>query len=110
MSGEKPRKGYHCWNSSIGTSYRLHSPLRDGGNHEMSIPVFTETTPQVMLLIFCTVFFAGLVHGTLGLGFPMVATPLLVLQTDVLSAILIVLLPTLTVNLQECSDWLSADD
>jgi uncharacterized membrane protein YfcA len=41
----------------------------------------------------------GLVHGTLGLGFPMVVTPLLALVTDVRSAILITLLPTMAVNL-----------
>lgn len=42
---------------------------------------------------------AGLVHGTLGLGFPLVATPLLALMTDVRSAILLTLLPTVAVNL-----------
>ena len=42
---------------------------------------------------------AGLVHGTLGLGFPLVATPLLALLTDVRSAILLTLLPTVAVNL-----------
>ena len=36
---------------------------------------------------------AGLIHGTLGLGFPLVATPLLALFTDVRTAILITLLP-----------------
>jgi uncharacterized membrane protein YfcA len=41
---------------------------------------------------------AGLVHGTLGLGFPLVATPLLALFTDVRTAILITLLPTVSVN------------
>jgi len=41
---------------------------------------------------------AGLVHGTLGLGFPLVATPLLALFIDVRSAILITLLPTVAVN------------
>ena len=65
----------------------------------MSLPGFAELAPQDILLITSIVVFAGLVHGTLGLGFPMVATPLLALQTDVLSAILIVLLPTVTVNL-----------
>ncbi|HEY5790271.1 MAG TPA: sulfite exporter TauE/SafE family protein [Gammaproteobacteria bacterium] len=44
------------------------------------------------------VFLAGLTHGTLGFGFPMVATPLLALQTDVRSAILLTLLPTVAVN------------
>ncbi len=42
--------------------------------------------------------FAGLVHGTLGLGFPMVATPLLATMMDVRSAILVTLLPTMAVN------------
>lgn len=41
---------------------------------------------------------SGLVHGTLGLGFPLIATPLLALFVDVRSAIVITLLPTITVN------------
>jgi len=41
---------------------------------------------------------AGLVHGTLGMGFPLVATPLLALITDLRSAILVTLLPTVAVN------------
>lgn len=40
----------------------------------------------------------GLVHGTLGLGFPLVATPLLSLHFDVRTAILLTLLPTVSVN------------
>jgi len=48
-------------------------------------------TPVVMLL-------AGFVHGALGLGFPLVATPLLALLMDVRSAILITLMPTVSVN------------
>jgi uncharacterized membrane protein YfcA len=43
--------------------------------------------------------FGGLVHGTLGLGFPVVTTPLLSLVLDVRSAILVTLLPTVCVNL-----------
>ena len=46
--------------------------------------------------IFC---FAGLVHGTLGLGFQMMATPLLAMITDVRSAVLITLIPTMAVNI-----------
>jgi len=42
--------------------------------------------------------FAGLVHGTLGMGFPVVATPLLSLVVDVRTAILLTLLPTVAVN------------
>jgi uncharacterized membrane protein YfcA len=52
----------------------------------------------VLLAILCAMLFAGLVHGTLGLGFPMVATPVLAAMMDVRSAILITLLPTMAVN------------
>ena len=41
---------------------------------------------------------AGLVHGTLGIGFPLVSTPLLALILDVRLAVLITLLPTIAVN------------
>ena len=51
------------------------------------------------LVFVLAIGFAGLVHGTLGLGFPLVATPLLALVVDVRSAILITLLPTITVNI-----------
>ena len=40
---------------------------------------------------------AGLVHGTLGLGFPLVATPLISLATDIKTAIVLVVAPTLAV-------------
>jgi uncharacterized membrane protein YfcA len=43
--------------------------------------------------------FAGLVHGAIGLGFPLIATPLLALMTDVRMAILLLLLPTAVINL-----------
>jgi hypothetical protein len=33
---------------------------------------------------------AGLVHGTLGLGFPLVATPLIALITDIKTAVVLV--------------------
>ncbi|MCB1857618.1 MAG: sulfite exporter TauE/SafE family protein [Gammaproteobacteria bacterium] len=45
------------------------------------------------------VLLAGMVHGTFGLGFPMVATPLIALYTDVRSAVLLTLLPTIAVNI-----------
>ena len=50
---------------------------------------------------FCVVpvmMLAGWVHGALGLGFPMIATPLIAIFVDVKIAILITLLPTVTVN------------
>ncbi len=51
------------------------------------------------IAIVSIMLFAGLVHGTLGLGFPMVATPMLAVFFDVRAAILITLLPTVAVNL-----------
>ncbi len=42
---------------------------------------------------------AGLMHGVFGIGFPMIATPLLALFMDVQSAVLITLFPTIAVNL-----------
>ena len=53
----------------------------------------------VLIAVVCVILFAGLVHGTLGLGFPMVATPILATMMDVRSAILVTLLPTMAVNI-----------
>lgn len=53
----------------------------------------------VLLAIIAIILVSGLVHGTLGLGFPMVATPLLATMMDIRSAILITLLPTMAVNI-----------
>ncbi len=43
--------------------------------------------------------FAGFVHGTIGLGFPLLSTAILSTLIDLRLAILITLLPTVTVNL-----------
>ena len=52
-------------------------------------------------LIFFTFFFflAAFIHGSIGFGFPMVATPLLALFTDLQTAIVLTFIPTLLVNL-----------
>lgn len=47
-------------------------------------------------LIICL---AAIIHGSLGIGFPLVATPLLSMFMDVRSAILILLIPTMTNNI-----------
>jgi len=44
------------------------------------------------------IMFAGWIHGALGLGFPLIATPLIAVFVDVKAAILITLLPTAAVN------------
>ncbi|MEM7258756.1 MAG: sulfite exporter TauE/SafE family protein [Pseudomonadota bacterium] len=51
-----------------------------------------------LLAITPVMLFAGLVHGALGLGFPLVATPLIAVFIDVRLAIIITLLPTAVVN------------
>ncbi|NNJ91022.1 MAG: TSUP family transporter [Gammaproteobacteria bacterium] len=54
---------------------------------------------ELIYMAIPAILVAGLVHGAFGLGFPMVATPLLALFTDVLTAMLITLLPTMAVNI-----------
>jgi uncharacterized membrane protein YfcA len=61
--------------------------------------MFPEPTLLQALAFVTVMLVAGLVHGTLGMGFQVVATPMLALFADLRSAILITLLPTDTVNL-----------
>lgn len=55
------------------------------------------------------VFFAALLHGALGLGFPMTSTPLLAWQGSLMRAIQLTLIPTLGVNIlmiaRESKPW-----
>ena len=51
-----------------------------------------------ILVVVTVVLGAALIHGVFGLGFPMVATPLLALVTDVQTAILMTLGPNIAVN------------
>ncbi|MXZ81719.1 MAG: sulfite exporter TauE/SafE family protein [Gammaproteobacteria bacterium] len=55
--------------------------------------------PLIPLYLFGVMVFAGVVHGGLGIGFPMIATPLIAVFVDVRLAILMTLLPTMAVNL-----------
>lgn len=52
-----------------------------------------------LLIFFAIVFLAALIHGSVGFGFPMIATPLIALVTDVQTAIIYTLIPTLLVNI-----------
>lgn len=54
-------------------------------------------SPLALVYVGFAVACAGLVHGTLGLGFPLVATPLIALATDIKTAIVLVVPPTLVV-------------
>ena len=59
-----------------------------------------EHAMQVIdIATFLIVFIAALVHGLLGVGFPMLATPLLALASDVREAVVLLLTPTLSINL-----------
>jgi uncharacterized membrane protein YfcA len=51
------------------------------------------------LWIAAVMLIAGLVQGTLGFGFPFIATPLIALASDMRTAIVVVLLPTLATGL-----------
>lgn len=59
------------------------------------MPGFEAFSLGVLLWIVAVIALAGLVQGALGLGFPIVATPLLALVTDMRSAVILVLLPCL---------------
>ncbi len=57
----------------------------------------TALPPLALVWIALAIGLAGLVHGTLGLGFPLVATPLIATVTDVKTAVVLVAPPTLAV-------------
>ena len=63
------------------------------------MPLFDDFTLLNWTLLALIILVAGLVHGTLGIGFPLIATPLIAMMTDVRSAMVMLLLPTLCNNL-----------
>ena len=58
-----------------------------------NMPGFETVTPALIAWIAAIVLFSGVVQGSLGLGFPTVATPLIALATDIRTAVIIVLIP-----------------
>jgi len=54
---------------------------------------------EFLILLALIIFIASLVHGSIGFGFPMIATPLIALITDIQTAIIYTLIPTLLVNI-----------
>ncbi|WP_164967623.1 sulfite exporter TauE/SafE family protein [Arcobacter sp. CECT 8985] len=54
---------------------------------------------EFFILISIVLIFAAFVHGSIGFGFALIPTPLIALFTDMQTAILLTLLPTLLVNL-----------
>lgn len=57
---------------------------------------FSATTWAVFI---ATVMVAALAHGLLGVGFPMIATPVVAILTDVKTSVMLTLLPNIAVNL-----------
>lgn len=55
--------------------------------------------PFISVLTYAVIIgLAAVIHGAVGIGFPMVATPLLAMVTDVKTAVLILVLPTVCIN------------
>ena len=59
------------------------------------MPGFESLSPGVVLWVLLALMLAGVVQGALGLGFPIVATPLIVAVTDMRTAVILMLLPCL---------------
>ncbi len=58
-----------------------------------------EFSVEILIVAGIISFFAAFIHGSIGLGFPMVATPLLALVTDIQTAIILTIIPSLLTNL-----------
>jgi hypothetical protein len=58
-----------------------------------------ELTLDFLIIFSIIIFISSLVHGSIGFGFPMIATPLLAMVTDMKTAILYIAIPTLLINL-----------
>ncbi|MFA7084817.1 MAG: sulfite exporter TauE/SafE family protein [Arcobacteraceae bacterium] len=54
---------------------------------------------ELILIITATLFVAGILHGSIGFGFPLIATPIIALFTDMQTAIFFTLIPTVLVNI-----------
>lgn len=54
---------------------------------------------EFLILLSISIFFASLIHGSIGFGFPLITTSLLALYTDLQTAIIYTLIPTVLVNL-----------
>jgi hypothetical protein len=59
------------------------------------MPGFESLSYGVLLWVFLVIALAGAVQGALGLGFPIVATPLIAAVTDMRTAVILILLPCL---------------
>lgn len=58
-----------------------------------------EFTTEFLIFASIIIFLSALVQATIGFGFPMIATPLLAMVTDIKTAVIYVAIPTLVLNL-----------
>jgi hypothetical protein len=65
----------------------------------MSAGVEQLFSPALVATIAAIIVLAGLAHGTLGFGFPIISTPLVALLADVKTAVLVTVLPNIAVNI-----------
>jgi uncharacterized membrane protein YfcA len=56
------------------------------------------TSPWMALVVLILIV-AGLAHGTMGFGFPLISTPMIAMVTDIRTAVLVSLVPNIAVNL-----------
>jgi uncharacterized membrane protein YfcA len=56
-------------------------------------------SPALIAGVTVIIVAAGLAHGTLGFGFPLISTPLVALLVDIKTAVLVTVLPNVAVNL-----------
>ena len=61
--------------------------------------MFEVISPSEYAAFALIAVFAGFVHGSIGLGFPLLSTAMLSTFVDLRTAILITLIPTVTVNI-----------
>lgn len=57
------------------------------------MPGFESLSPAIIVWVALVLALAGLVQGALGVGFPMVATPMIAAVTDMRTAVILILLP-----------------
>ncbi len=96
----------HRWNvikaNGVNPSRRGSHPKRPRKPNHVVNGV-AELMPEGLavsdILTIAVLLVAAYVHGAAGFGFPLVATPLLVLSMDLRGAILLTLLPTIAINL-----------
>jgi uncharacterized membrane protein YfcA len=65
----------------------------------MSFGLEQVFSPALIGAVVGIIAIAGLAHGTLGFGFPLVSTPLVALLVDIKTAVLVTVLPNITVNI-----------